>query len=197
MFLDIRVTLATFVTAVGLALVMAAVGTRAWVVQDRVPPRIEARAPIADPIERGFGVSPASARVFDVPLAPAATLPPPANVQTFLATPKAEPASAAERVTPPVSNAMPGAVVQERFDVLHEPSGQVVPPSRSIAASAAPVPLPRPRSSEPVATTASIVGPDHGVDQGSRPRPTAKRSEASAAKKKKQTSSYFGGLFGY
>src|ERR1700752_4474246 len=120
MFLDIRVTLATFVTAFGLALVMAAVGTRAWVGQDRLlPPQIEARAPVvANPMERGFGVSPASARVVET--APAAASLPAASVQSFLGAHQDEPARAVERVTPsavPVAaNAMPGAtaVVQER-----------------------------------------------------------------------------------
>jgi hypothetical protein len=210
MFLDIRVTLATFVTAVGLALVMAAVGTRAWVGQDRfAPPHIEARAPaVADPIEQGFAaVSPASARMVDAPAAPAAipASPTPASVQSFLAAPKAEPARAAERVSPPpVSvNAMPGAVVQERFDVLHEPSGQVVPPARAISAGVGgPLvpPLPRPRAGESAATQASVAGSEQGAEQAP-PRPKAtvavRRTEASAAKKRtRQTSGYFGGLFG-
>jgi hypothetical protein len=209
MFLDVRVTLATFVTAVGLALVMAAVGTRAWVGQDRfAPPRIEARAPVvADPIERGFGLSPASARVVDAPAAPAtapATQTTPASVQSFLAAPKAEPARAVERVSPQQvpANAMPGAVVQERFDVLHEPSGQVVPPARAISAGVGGplVPLPRPRVGESAATQASIAGSEQGAEQApARPKATVavRRTEAGAAKKRaRQTSGYFGGLFG-
>jgi len=208
MFLDVRVTLATFVTAVGLALVMAAVGTRAWVGQDRFAgPRIEARAPVVDPIERGFGLIPASARVSDAPAAAVVTSASqaPAGVQNFLAAPKAEPVRAVERTSPqPVpANAMPGSVVQERFDVLHEPSGQVVPPSRAVpAAVGGPlVPLPRPRVGESAATQASIAGPEQGADQVP-PRPKAtvavKRTEASAAKKRaRQTSGYFGGLFGH
>jgi hypothetical protein len=208
MFLDVRVTLATFVTAVGLALVMAAVGTRAWVGQDRfAPPRIEARAPVINPIERGFGLSPASARMSDAPAAPVAAPASltPASIQSLLAAPKAEPARAVERALPQPANAMPGAgsVVQERFDVLHEPSGQVVPPSRAVSAAVGGplVPLPRPRVGESAATQASIAGPEQGAEQAP-PRPKAtvavKRTEASAAKKRaRQTSGYFGGLFGH
>ena len=55
MFLDIRVTLATFCAAIGLALVMFGVGTRAWVGVgfDRPAyPRFEVRALTApDPVE--------------------------------------------------------------------------------------------------------------------------------------------------
>jgi hypothetical protein len=200
MFLDIRVTLATFVTAVGVALVMAAVGTRAWVGQNSLVPRIEARAPVAaEPVERGFGVSPASARAVDAPSTPATPA-----VQSFVAAPKAEPVRPVERVSaqPVSSNAMPGAVVQERFDVLHEPSGQVVPPSRSISAGVGGpmVPLPRPRAGDSAATQASVSGPEQGAEQApARPKAsvTVKRTEASAAKKRtRQTSGYFGGLFG-
>src|SRR5262249_23710393 len=206
MFLDIRVTLATFVTAVGLALVMFAVGTRAWVGYDLpAGPRIEVRALAApEPIERGFGVSPAVERL--VAGAPAAAS---ADVQGLLPASKTEPTRPAERATsreapaPVVSSVMPGAgaVVQERFDVLHEPSAQIVPPR--IGAVGGPlVPLPRPRAGEPAATSAaaSIAAPEQADQAPPRPKASvgsAKRAETSAAKKRpREASSYFGGLFG-
>jgi hypothetical protein len=94
-------------------------------------------------------------------------------------------------------------VVQERFDVLHEPSAQTVRVRPITAGVGGPlVPLPRPRSSEPVATaaSASIVGQEQ-ADQGSlRPKATlgsTKRAEAPAKKRPpRQTTSYFGSLFG-
>src|SRR5215813_11034527 len=96
MFLDIRVTLATFVTAVGLALVMFAVGTRAWVGYDLpAGPRIEVRALAApEPIERGFGASAAVVR--SVAVAPVAA---PADIQSFLPASRTEPTRPAERAT--------------------------------------------------------------------------------------------------
>ena len=217
MFLDIRATLATFVTAIGLALVMFAVGTRAWVRTDMLATApVEARTPaIADPFERGFGVGTASAsgRSLATPAAAApATVTPAVSVPSFLAAPKSEPAGAAGRMTapeaaPPVSsNIMPGAVVQERFDVLHEPAPQVVPRNTPSAVGGPLVPLPRPRIGEPAGTPAptavSIAGTEHGADTAPpRPKATvgsAKRTDAGAANKKRQreTSGLFGGLFG-
>jgi len=204
MFLDVRVTLATFVTAIGLALVMFAVGTRAWVASERAaPPSIDARAPLdADPFERGFGVSPASARsVAERPSTISSAAP-----TGFLATPKAEPAAVdrmTARETPaPVSGNVipgPGAVVQERFDVLHEPSPQLVTP-RNSANLSGPVPLPRPRANEPAAaTSASIAGPEPAAEQATRPKTApAKRADTNAAAKKhtRQSTSYFESLFG-
>src|SRR5262245_2348740 len=100
MFLDIRTTLATFCTAIGLVLVMFGVGSRAYVgVGSERPayPRFEARAlTTPDPLERGFAVIPASARSVTSPTPSAAT---PVSVQTFLPPAKTEPARSAERVT--------------------------------------------------------------------------------------------------
>jgi hypothetical protein len=207
MFLDIRVTLATFCTAIGLALVMFAVGTRAWVGVDSerpAAPRFEARALAAPvPTERGFGVG-------SVGASPGASATAPVTMQNFLP-PKAEPVRPAERVTsretpaPSLpSSVMPGAgaVVQERFDVLHEPAGQIVAPRGPIAASVGGplVPLPRPRSSEAAAapTTASIAGSEQA---DARPKATlgsTKRAETPAKKRppRQTATSYFGSLFG-
>jgi len=214
MFLDIRVTLATFCTAIGLALVMFGVGTRAWVgVGSERPayPRFEMRALTApDPVERGFGMIPASARAVSGATPSAAT---PVSVRSVFPPAKTEPARSAERTagreTPAPaqpSSVTPGAgaVVQERFDVLHEPAGQVVPPRGPIAASIGGplVPMPRPRGAEPTATpaSASIAGPEQPSDQA-RPKATigaSKRAEAPAKKRppRQTASSYFNSLFG-
>jgi|SRR5215475_13951518 len=214
MFLDIRTTLATFCTAIGLALVMFAVGTRTWVGVGSAESAVrafEARALTAhDPIERGFGASPAVARSVSG-VAPATTAP--VSLQTLLPPAKTEPFRPAERVTgretpspAQPSSVMPGAgaVVQERFDVLHEPAGQVVPPRGPIAAGIGNplVPLPRPRGTEPSATpaSASIASPEQAADQA-RPKATlgaSKRAEAPAKKRppRQTVSSYFNSLFG-
>jgi len=190
------------------------VGARAWVgVGSERPayPRFEVRALTApDPIERGFGVIPASERSVTSPTPSAAR---PVSVQSFLPPPKTESVRPAERTggreTPAPaqpSGVMPGAgaVVQERFDVLHEPAGQVVPARGPIAASIGSplVPLPRPRGVEPTATpaSASIASPEQGSDQV-RPKATlgaSKRAEAPPKKRppRQTASSYFNSLFG-
>jgi hypothetical protein len=202
MFLDIRVTLATFLTAAGLALVMFAVGTRAWIAHDRpllASPRIEARAPVTpDPLERPLSLTSTNTRGVAAPAS--------AGVPNFLAAPRAEPVNATERAsareTPAPSNTvMPGAgaVVQERFDVLHEPSGQIVPPRTATAGVGGPfVPLPRPRSTEPQTTAVSVAAQE--ATEATRPKPTASAAKRAEARKRQQPQrssqqQSFGGFF--
>src|SRR5262245_2139873 len=191
MFLDIRATLATFVTAVGLALVVFAVGIRAYVGSAPAGPQVEAHVPaMADPFERGFGpaggVTPAAA----APIAPSSS----ASLQGFLSGPRPEPAAAATRDATPApanvvpTNVMPGAVVQERFDVLHEPAAQLVPRGAAV------IPLPRPRTGE--ASAPPVAGTGHAVDS-TRPKGTVAATQKRPDQKRpRQTSSIFDGLFG-
>lgn len=164
MFVDIRALLATFVAAIGLALVTFALGAQVWIGHDR-PVIDRANASIhtlPEPIERGLGASAANAQNAEPKKLMAIAAP---TTPTLASAPQVTSTQVASTPATSSENGS-GGVVEDRFAVLAEPSAEVVPPRGGATRSAAPpiggplVPLPRPRMADRPATATTPVSAD-------------------------------------